>query len=122
LHGLSMGSFQSHPNDDSPEDDACTYQPNGPEEDPFFQCLQSELKTRLAEAMTVLEEKERQVVGLYYFDELTMKEVGTVLGVSESRVSQIHSLALVRLRTHLQELLQPRGETAGEPSVTSSVS
>jgi RNA polymerase sigma factor FliA len=119
LHGLSMGSLQAHPNDESPEEDACTYQPNGPDEDPFFQCLQSEMKSRLTEAMTVLEEKERQVVGLYYFDELTMKEVGTVLGVSESRVSQIHSLALVRLRTHLQESLQPRVEAASEPSAAS---
>jgi RNA polymerase sigma factor FliA len=118
LHGLSMGSLQVYSNDDSPEEEAILYQPNGPEEDPFFQCLQSEMKSRLTDAMTVLEEKERQVVGLYYFDELTMKEVGAVLGVTESRVSQIHALALVRLRTHLQEAMQPHGNAAGEPSAS----
>ncbi len=122
LHGLNMGSLQALASDDVAEEDSCTYQPNGPEEDPFFQCLQSELRSQLAEAMNTLEEKERQVVGLYYFDELTMKEVGAVLGVSESRVSQIHSLALVRLRTRLEELLQARGaaaDQAGEAPVVS---
>jgi len=122
LHGLNMGSLQALTSDDVTEEDSCTYQPNGPEEDPFFQCLQSELRSQLAGAMDTLEEKERQVVGLYYFDELTMKEVGAVLGVSESRVSQIHSLALVRLRTRLEEKLQARGATvipAGESSVPS---
>jgi RNA polymerase sigma factor FliA len=122
LHGLSMGSLQAYSNDDSPEEEAIVYQPNGPEEDPFFQCLQSEMKTRLSEAMTILEEKERQVVGLYYFDELTMKEVGAVLGVTESRVSQIHSLAMVRLRTHLQEALQPRAISASQTESTPAVS
>lgn len=47
-----------------------------------------------------------------------MKEVGAVLGVSESRVSQIHSLALVRLRTRLEELLQSRAATADQPGET----
>jgi RNA polymerase sigma factor FliA len=118
LHGLNMGSLQALTSDDVSEEDSCTYQPNGPEEDPFFQCLQSELRSQLAEAMNTLEEKERQVVGLYYFDELTMKEVGAVLGVSESRVSQIHSLALVRLRSRLEELLQSRGATANQAGET----
>jgi RNA polymerase sigma factor for flagellar operon FliA len=123
LHGLNIGSLQAYTNDDSTEEDVCAYQPNGPGEDPFFQCLNSELKSLLAEAMNVLEEKERQVVGLYYLDELTMKEAGSVLGITESRVSQIHSLALVRLRTRLQELLQSRGTGGGEAdaSVISSL-
>ena len=57
-------------------------------------------------AMNSLEEKERQVMALYYLEELNMKEVGAVLGIGESRVSQLHSLALVRLRARLQELMQ----------------
>jgi len=85
-----------------------TYQPHGPEENPFFQCLRSELKSFLAEAMKSLDEKERQVMALYYLEELTMKEVGSVLGIGESRVSQLHSLALVRMRARLQELMQSR--------------
>jgi RNA polymerase sigma factor for flagellar operon FliA len=108
LHGLSLGSLQTQTGDHTQEEEVRVYQPNGPEEDPFFQCLQGELRSLLAEAMKILEEKERQVVALYYFEELTMKEVGAALGVGESRVSQLHSLAMVRLRARLQELLQAR--------------
>jgi RNA polymerase sigma factor FliA len=50
-------------------------------------------------------------VTLYYLEELTMKEVGAVLGVGESRVSQIHSAAIVRLRARLGELLRSRTQT-----------
>jgi len=121
LHGLNIGSLQVQAGEDS-EEEVAIYQPNGPGEDPFFQCLQSEMKSQLAEAMAILEEKERQVLGLYYFDELTMKEVGAVLGVTESRVSQIHSLALVRLRMHLQESLQARSLPAVEANGTQGVS
>ena len=49
-------------------------------------------------------EKEQRVLALYYYEELTMKEVGAVLGIGESRVSQIHSLAMVRLRARLNFL------------------
>ncbi len=58
----------------------------------------------LARAIAELPEKEQQVLALYYFEELTMKEVGAVLGIGESRVSQIHSLAVVRLRARLEDL------------------
>jgi RNA polymerase sigma factor FliA len=47
------------------------------------------------------------VLALYYFEELTMKEVGAVLGIGESRVSQIHSLAVIRLRARLEEVMSP---------------
>ena len=108
LHGLDLGTLQPDNGEEFDEPADCTYQPNGPEENPFFQCLQSELKSFLAEAMKSLEEKERQVMALYYLEELTMKEVGSVLGIGESRVSQLHSLALVRMRARLQELMQSR--------------
>jgi RNA polymerase sigma factor for flagellar operon FliA len=55
------------------------------------------------EALADLPEREKQVLVLYYYEELTMKEVGAVLGVGESRVSQIHSLAITRLRARLQQ-------------------
>ena len=57
----------------------------------------------LATAIAELPEREQQVLALYYQEELTMKEVGAVLGVGESRVSQIHSMAVVRLRAFLSE-------------------
>jgi RNA polymerase sigma factor for flagellar operon FliA len=67
-----------------------------------------ELKEALAGAIKQLPEKERLVVSLYYLDELTMKETGKVLGITESRVSQIHSQAILHLRSKLrkQKLLE----------------
>jgi len=67
-----------------------------------------ELKAALAQAIEQLPEKERLVVSLYYLDELTMKETGKVLGITESRVSQIHSQAILHLRSKLrkQKLLE----------------
>ena len=74
-------------------------------EDPFLTCLDSEMKSLMTAALGDLNDKERQVIVMYYFDELTMKEVGDALGIGESRVSQIHSVALARLRNRLQEIL-----------------
>ena len=61
-----------------------------------------ELKNALAKAIEDLSEKERLVISLYYLDELTMKETGEVLGITESRVSQIHSQAIIHLRAKLR--------------------
>lgn len=60
----------------------------------------------LASAIDELTEKERHVVSLYYFDELTMKEIGMVLEITESRVSQIHNKAILRLKTKLRRNLR----------------
>lgn len=66
------------------------------------QRVQSEtLRRALARAIGALPERERLVLSLYYNDELNLKEIGLVLGVSESRVSQIHSQAALRLRTKM---------------------
>ena len=62
-----------------------------------------EIKEAVARAIEQLPEKERLVISLYYLDELTMKETGKVLGITESRVSQIHSQAVGRLRAKLRK-------------------
>jgi RNA polymerase sigma factor for flagellar operon FliA len=62
------------------------------------------MKQRLTDAIEELPEKERMVLTLYYYEELTMKEIGLTLGVVESRVSQIHSAAVLRLRAALAGL------------------
>nr|WP_233716718.1 RNA polymerase sigma factor FliA [Ketobacter alkanivorans] len=62
-------------------------------------------RTHLARAIEQLPEREQLVISLYYDEELNLKEIGQVLGVSESRVSQIHSQAAQRLRARLQEWL-----------------
>ena len=62
-----------------------------------------EIKEAVARAIELLPEKERLVISLYYLDELTMKETGKVLSITESRVSQIHSQAVRRLRAKLRK-------------------
>jgi RNA polymerase sigma factor FliA len=62
----------------------------------------AEGQTTLIAAIDRLPARERQVVALYYLEELTMKEVGAVLGITESRVSQLHTQAVLRLRASLQ--------------------
>jgi RNA polymerase sigma factor for flagellar operon FliA len=59
----------------------------------------------LARAIEELPERERQLLALYYYEELTMKEAGAVLGIGEARVSQLHSAAIIRLRARMAELL-----------------
>ncbi len=60
-----------------------------------------EMKLMLVDALNTLTEKEKIVINLYYFDELTLKEISKVLEVSESRISQIHSKAILKLNTKL---------------------
>jgi len=64
---------------------------------------ESEHRRLLAEAIDRLPEKEHQVIALYYLEELNMKEIGEVLGVSESRVSQLRTQAIIRLRANLSK-------------------
>jgi RNA polymerase sigma factor for flagellar operon FliA len=78
----------------------------------------------LAKAIGGLPESERTVISLYYHEGLTLKEIGRVLGVTESRVCQIHGKAVVRLRTRVQALLQPtaaEGWNAGSAEAAEGV-
>ena len=60
----------------------------------------------MADSIDMLPEKERLVISLYYYDELTMKEIGQVLEITESRVSQIHTKAILRLRGRLKKNIE----------------
>jgi RNA polymerase sigma factor FliA len=112
LDGLEVGSLRVESPWDGKEEDLCDYLPNAPEDTPFFRCLRTEMKELLARVIAELPQKEQQVLSLYYFEELTMKEVGAVLGIGESRVSQVHSLAVVRLRARLEQLMSAGGGRA----------
>jgi RNA polymerase sigma factor for flagellar operon FliA len=70
--------------------------------DPESEAQASELKDRLAEAIEHLPERERLVIALYYYENLTLREIGEVLGVTESRVSQLHTKAVIGLRSRFQ--------------------
>jgi RNA polymerase sigma factor FliA len=69
--------------------------------EPYAALDRTETKEALAEAIAVLPEREKIVVTLYYYEELTLREIGEVLGVTESRVSQLHTKAILRLRVRL---------------------
>src|SRR5213596_3111110 len=70
--------------------------------DPQAEAQASELKDRLADAIESLPERERLVIALYYYENLTLREIGEVLGVTESRVSQLHTKAVLALRSRFQ--------------------
>jgi RNA polymerase sigma factor FliA len=112
LKGLEIGSLNMERSEDS-GDEELVYIPGSPEEDPLFRCLQGEMKQHLADAIDELPEKERLVLTLYYYEELTMKEIGLTLGVVESRVSQIHSSAVLRLRSALSSIKPQHGLKPG---------
>ena len=112
LKGLEIGTLHVERNEDSGEEELA-YVPGRPEEDPLFCCLRGELEDRLSDAISHLPERERLVMTLYYYEEMTMREIGMVLGVVESRVSQIHSSAVLHLRAALQDLAASEGLQRG---------
>jgi RNA polymerase sigma factor FliA len=103
LKGLEIGTLHIERNEDSGEEELA-YVPGNPEEDPLFRCLRGELEDRLAGAIQNLPDRERLVMTLYYYEEMTMREIGLALGVVESRVSQVHASAVTHLRAALKDL------------------
>jgi RNA polymerase sigma factor for flagellar operon FliA len=79
--------------------------------DPEHSLQQTELKEALGEAIARLPEREKLVVTLYYYEELTLREIGEVLGVTESRVSQLHTKAVLRLKARLSGGMREPAET-----------
>ncbi len=90
--------------------------------DPFDLCYRREQHEILGRALSHLRERERQIITLYYQEELTMKQIADRLNVDESRVSQLHSAALVRLRASVDSLQHPRrGATSGTAALSKAV-
>lgn len=84
-------------------DDATTGTAPDPAHDPFRDTADGRFRAALVDAIGGLPEREKLVMSLYYNDELNLKEIGAVLGVTESRVCQLHGQALVRLRARLAD-------------------
>jgi len=84
--------------DDAPQPVADT-----PRNEPLDNLHNADFRSALAEAISNLPERERLVMAMYYDEELNLREIGEVLGVSESRVCQIHGQALIRLRARMTE-------------------
>jgi RNA polymerase sigma factor for flagellar operon FliA len=96
--GLISANTRANENDDLPAPEF----PSTPETQPDNMCAREQLRSVLAGAMKSLPERYKQVVTLYYTNEMTMKEIGGVLGINESRVSQIHKSALEKMNVVLQ--------------------
>ncbi len=96
--GLISASTRSQENEDLPAPEF----PSRPESQPDSMCAREQMKEKLDIAMAVLPERYKKVVTLYYTNEMTMKEIGGILGINESRVSQIHKSALEKMAVALQ--------------------
>lgn len=105
VHSLSFMSLDDFQEDD----DGGTFgflnflSDNGTE-NPQNQMMAKQLLRFLGEAIESLPEKERIVITLYYYEELNLKEIGEVLGLTESRISQLHSQAVIRLKVKMKSL------------------
>ena len=82
----------------------CIEDPQG--KDPMAFAKLQELKKRIASAVETLPEKEKLIISLYYYDELTLKEIGKVLDITESRVCQLHSQTMHRLKARLRKYVE----------------
>jgi len=102
LKGVTLGTFMDA-GEDGEGENLISFVPDPDAEDPHITLQARELRTMLKGAVEKLPTKERFVVQLYYFDELTMKEIGTLLNITESRVSQLHTKSMLRLRGKLKE-------------------
>jgi RNA polymerase sigma factor FliA len=78
--------------------------PSTGKDNPFELCLEGEMRKELESAVSRLSEREQLILSLYYYEELTMKEVAEVVGIAVSRVSQIHAAAMLKLRVALAHL------------------
>jgi len=96
--GLVSASTRSNDSEDLPAPDF----PSKPETQPDSICAREQLRSVLGIAMQTLPERYQKVVSLYYTREMTMKEIGTILGINESRVSQIHKAALEKMAVVLE--------------------
>jgi RNA polymerase sigma factor for flagellar operon FliA len=116
LRALEIVSLQTIGSHEGLSDDVLA-DPTGEDSDPFCQTLQSEMIILIAKAVGELPQQERQVLALYHYKELTMKNVGAVMGIGESRVSQLYTKATLSLRVRMHELLRTSVPTCLSESV-----
>jgi RNA polymerase sigma factor FliA len=103
LRGLDLGSLQDVRGEDSEDTVLAHVQQPDEGDDPYSQAVQSEVRHLLEAAVAELPPRDQQILALYYYEELTMTEVGATLGLTESRICQIHSAALITLRARMRE-------------------
>lgn len=101
---LSLENFGKTDDEDSQDVHEILADPDA--EDPFSTFSTGEMKDKLADAIQTLPEQEQLILSLYYMEEMNLKEIGEVLGVSESRISQIRTKIIVKLRVALKSTLE----------------
>jgi RNA polymerase sigma factor for flagellar operon FliA len=111
-----IGAEWLRPTDMAPARPALEDLPATDQVDQFELCYRREQLDLMARSLDRISERERLVLSLYYTKDLTMKQIGDQLGVDESRVSQIHAVALNRLRSTVQSMLRPPLPSAKPPA------
>jgi RNA polymerase sigma factor for flagellar operon FliA len=120
LRGLDVTNMQAEA-DRVGDDNNALGGPAREDQDPYHQTLRSEMQGLLTGVVNQLPLREQEVLALYDFDELTMKEVAKAMGIGESRVSQIHSSAMLHLRTRLFKRLRPNLSATDVAMIPASV-
>ena len=103
---ISLDELQGGDHDENFERNLLEFLANPDELNPAQLLNMDQIYRIVAEAIDQLPEKERLVISLYYYEELTMKEIGEILTITESRVSQIHTKSILRLRGRLAKVLE----------------
>jgi RNA polymerase sigma factor FliA len=111
IRGLNIGSLESaSPEDENNNRDLLRYISDDEEDWPSRLLERTELQKLLAEAITRMPEIEKTVLSLYYYEELTLREISRIVHLHESRISQLKSQAIVRLRSYMEKRWpSPRG-------------
>jgi len=102
IRGLSLGSLEAASSDEDQNHDLLRYVSGDEEEWPSRVLERSELQRLLAEAIERMPEIERTVLSLYYYEELTLREISKIVRLHESRISQLKSQAILRLRSYME--------------------
>jgi RNA polymerase sigma factor FliA len=121
LDGLFLvGQLSNVAGDEAESFDLIESAPSAGGDNPFELCLEGEMKAQLVAAVSRLSEREQLILSLYYYEELTMKEVSEVVGIAVSRVSQIHAAAMLKLRVSLAHLRETPGTAKATPPLSRS--
>lgn len=103
IRGLNLGSLESSAPDEDSSRDLLRYISGDEEELPSRLLERSELQRLLAESITRMPEIEKTVLSLYYYEEMTLREISKIVGMHESRISQLKSQAVLRLRAYMEK-------------------
>lgn len=106
LKSLEIASLNEVRAEDNAEEELA-YVPASSDEDPLLRCMKSQMSAQLTAAIATLPEREARILMLYYVEEMTLKQIGAMLGLAESRISQIRAAAVLELRKRMVASSKP---------------